>query len=155
MRRQLVSVGLAILAAGGCAMAAPAWPAGFREAICSATGNLQAADLAFAEAVDGVAAAESERVAIAAAGMERESDRARALLIAAPGWAAGGQLATELSTAATGFGRAASDFGIGARQGDGPALDRAVASAQDADAALARADREGKRLQTAIGWLPC
>ena len=156
MRQQLtLSVGIAILMAGGCAMAAPAWPDGYRHAICDATDHLRAADGAFAEAVDGVAAAESEHVAVAAGGMEREADAALDALGAAPGWASGAQLADELSSAAMGFERAATGFGIGARQGDGPALDRAVAAAQDADSALARADLEAERLRSAIGWQPC
>lgn len=156
MRQQrLPSIGLAILLAAGCATAAPPWPDGYREAICSATDHLQAADDALAAAVAGIEAAESERVAIAAAGMERASDAAHDMLTAAPTWAAGAQLAGELSSAATAFERAARDFGVGARQGDGPALDRAVAFAQDADAALAHAGVEGERLETASGWEPC
>ena len=156
MRQQLLpTLGLAILLAGGCATAATAWPNGYREAICTATDHLRAADDAVAEAVDGVAAAESEQVATSAAGMERDSEAARDALSEATGWAAGVHLASELSTAATAFERAAAEFGLGARQGDGPALDRAVASAQEAEAALARADVEGARLRTKNGWQPC
>ena len=155
MRLHLLSVGLAILVAGGCASAAPAWPDGYRAAACTAIEHLRAADGAFAEAADAVAAAEPDRVAIAAAGMERESNGASVALSAAPSWPAGTQLTSELSAAATAFEQAASDFAVGARQGDGPALDRAVASAQDGDAALARADFEGERLRTLIGWQPC
>lgn len=155
MRKQLLSVGLLILLGGGCAIAAPAWPNGYREAVCTATDHLRAAGDAFADAVDGMATSDAERVAIAAAGMERDSDDALDALDAAPEWAPGAQLVVELRGAAIAFARAASEFGVGARQGDGPALDQAVASAQDGDAALGRATAEGERLRNAIGWQPC
>jgi hypothetical protein len=155
MLQQLLSVILLILIGGGCAIAAPAWPNGYREAACTATDHLRAADGAFAEAADGIAAGDADRVAIAAAGMERASDDALDALDGAPNWAPGAQLPVELRAAAIAFARAASEFGVGARQGDGPGLDRAVASAQDGEAALARADQEGERLRNAIGWKSC
>jgi hypothetical protein len=156
MRQHLLPcLWLLVVAVGGCAIAGPAWPAGYREAICAATAHLRAADDALTEAADGIEAADAERVAIAAAGMERESDDALGAINGAPGWEPGATLRLELLGAAVAFGRAAVEFGIGARQGDGPALDRAVALAQDADASLGRADAEAERLRTAIGWKPC
>lgn len=154
-QRLLLPVVLVIVVAGGCATTGPAWPEGYREAICTATAHLRAAEDASADAISGVAAAESERVAIAAAGIERESNAARAALDLAPGWSAGAPLSAELGRAAVAFAKAALDFNIGARQGDGPALDRAIALARDAEAALARADHEGNRLRSARGWPPC
>jgi hypothetical protein len=155
MRKQiLVCVGLTILVAG-CATAGPAWPARYREAICAATANLRAAEEAVAEAAAGIEAADAERVAIAAAGMERESSDALGEVNSAPGWEPGARLKLELTGASVAFDRAASEFRIGARQGDGPALDSAIASAQSAEASLGRADLEAERLRTAIGWQPC
>ena len=152
MRRHLLlPIGLLVLTIG-CGIAAPAWPSGYREAVCAATTHLRAAEGAFAEAAAGIEAADAERVAIAAAGMERESNDALDALKDAPGWAPGAQLLVDLQGAAIAFARAASEFRVGAREGDGPALDGAVASAQEGDAALARADVEGERLRNSIGW---
>ena len=151
----LLSVWILVVGVGGCAIARPAWPAGYREAICAATAHLRAADDAVAEAAAGIEAADAERVAIAAAGMERESDDAQGAIDRAPGWEPGAGLRLELTSAAVAFGRAAAEFRIGARQGDGPAFDRALALAQSADASLGRADLEAERLRTAIGWQPC
>jgi hypothetical protein len=151
----LLCVGLLVLAVGGCAIARPAWPAGYREAVCAATAHLRAADDAFAQAADGIEVGDAERVSIAAAGMERASGDALDALDAAPGWEPGASLRLELVGASMAFGRAAVGFGIGARQGDGPALDGALALAQNAEASLGRADAEAKRLRTTIGWQPC
>jgi hypothetical protein len=148
-------IGLVILALGGCAIAGTGWPAGYREAICAATAHLRAADGAFAVAADGSEAGDAERVSIAAAGMEREADDALGAISAAPRWAPGVALRLELTGAAVSFGRAAVEFGMGARQGDGPAIDGALALAQNADTSLGRADIEAERLRTAIGWQPC
>jgi hypothetical protein len=150
-----VCVGLIILVVGGCASPGPAWPAGYRDAICVATAHLRAAEDAVAEAAAGIEAADAERVTIAAAGMERESDDALGAIDGAPGWESGAGLRLELTGASVAFRRAASEFRIGARQGDGPALDGAIASAQSADASLGRANLEAERLRTAIGWKVC
>jgi hypothetical protein len=156
MRKQLlVGVGLMVLVVGGCATARPVGPAGYREAICAATAHLRAADEAVVQAAAGIEAADAERVAIAAAGIEREANDALGSLNGAPGWEPGARLKLELTGAAVAFGRAASAFRIGARQGDGPALDGAIASAQSAEASLGRADLEAELLRTAIGWQPC
>ena len=156
MRKQLlVCVGFMILVVGGCALSEPAWPAEYREAICAATAHLRAADDAVAEAAAGIEAADAARVAIAAAGMERESDDALGAINGAPGWEPGAGLRLELTGASVAFGRAASEFRIGAGQGDGPALDGAIASAQSADASLGRAGLEAERLRTTVGWQPC
>jgi hypothetical protein len=156
MRKQLpLSIGFTILLLGGCATAARPWPAGYREAICAATAHLRAADDALREAAAGIEAADAERVTIAAAGMERESDESLGAINSAPGWEAGARLRLELIDASVTFRRAASEFRIGAGQGDGPALDGAIASAHSADASLGRADLEAERLRTAIGWQAC
>lgn len=156
MRRQLpLSVGFVFVVVGGCATAGPVGQAGFREAICAATANLRAADDAVAEALAGIKAADAERIAIAAAGMERESDDALDAIKGAPGWEPGTRLRLELTGASVAFGRAASELRIGAGQGNGPALDGAIASAQSGEASLGRADLEAERLRTAIGWQPC
>jgi hypothetical protein len=156
MRRQLpLWVGFVLVVVGGCATAGPAWPAGYREGICAATGHLRAADDAIAEAAAGIEAADTERVAIAAAGMERESDDALDAIKRAPSWEPGARLRLELTEASVAFGQAASEFRVGASQGDGPALDEAVASAQSADGSLGRAELEAERLRTAIAWQPC
>jgi hypothetical protein len=156
MRQHLFTcVWLLVVAVGGCAIAGPAWPAGYREAICGATAHLRAADDAVAEIADGIRAADGERVTIAAAGMERQSDDALEALDGAPGWEPGARLKLELLGSSVAFGRAAVAFGIGARQGDGPAIDGALALAQNADASLGRADMEAERLRTATGWQPC
>ena len=156
MRKQLlVCVGFMVLVVGGCATGGPAEPAGYREAICAATAHLRAADDAVAEAAAGIEAGDAQRVAIAAAGMERDSDDALGAINGAPDWEPGAGLRLELTDASVAFGRAASEFRIGARQGEGPALDGAVASAQSADASLGRADLEAERLRTAIGRQPC
>ena len=156
MRQHLLPwVWLLVVVVGGCAIVGPAWPAGYREAICAATAHLRAAHGALTEAADSIEAADAERLTIAAAGMEREADDALDALDGAPGWEAGARLRVELLHASLAFGRAAVAFGIGARQGDGPALDGAVALAQNGDASLTRADAEAERLRTAIGWEPC
>jgi hypothetical protein len=151
----LLCLGLLVVAVGGCAIAGPAWPAGYREAMCAATAHLRAADDALTEAADGIEAADTERVTVTAAGMERESDDALDALDGAPGWEPGASLRLELRGASVAFGRAAVGFGIGARQGDGPALDGALSLAQNAEASLGRADAEAERLRSAIGWQPC
>lgn len=156
MRRHLLLLAaLGAFIVGGCAAPRPAWPDGYRQAICAATDHLRAADAEFAAAVDGIASADADRVAIAASGMERESVDALDLLGRARPLDAGAQLTAELLRATTDFADAAGEFGVGARQDNGPALDRAVAAAQDAAAALARADLEGQRLRSALGWQPC
>lgn len=153
MRKQLlVGVGLIVLVGGGCATAGPV---GYREAICAATAHLRAADEAGTEAAAGIEEADAEIVAIAAAGMERESSAALGEVNGAPDWEPGARLKLELTGASMAFRRAASEFRIGARQGDGPALDAAIRSAQSAEASLGRADLEAERLRTAIGWQPC
>ena len=156
MRKQLViGVGFMVVVAGGCATAGPVGPAGYRDAICAATAHLRAAHESVAEAAAGIESADAERVAIAAAGMEREADDALEAINGAPGWEPGARLRLELIGASMAFGRAAGEFRIGARQGGGPALDGAIASAQSADASLGRADLEAERLRATIGWLPC
>lgn len=133
----------------------PAWPSGYREAVCTATDHLRAADVQLTAAVRAVVAAEPEQVAVAAGGMGHEAADARAALERAPDWMPGAELIRDLGQAASDFGRAADQFSVGARQGNGPAIDGAVAAARDAQAAVARAELEGDRLRDASGWEPC
>ncbi len=150
-QRPFSAVVLALLL-GACASPRP--PAGFRDSVCVSTDHLRAADGEFAAAIDGLTAGDDDRVAIAAAGMEREADAAATALAGVEAWAPASQLTAELGEAATDFERAASQFRGGARQGNGPELDRAVASAQEASAAVSRVELEMTRL-AAAGLEPC
>lgn len=139
--------GLVVVALAACSPAAPARPDGWRPAVCLATDRLHAAHGQLASALAAMTSAEAELLTVAAAGLEREAHAAAAALEDAPAWNPGSQLIAELGAAADAFARAADAFRVGARQGDGPALDRAVATAQDADAALRRAELEAERLE--------
>jgi hypothetical protein len=152
-----VVVSAAVLASllTGCGPVAAAWPHGYRDAICAATDAIRAVDDQLAVAARAVMSDDAEQVAVAAAGMEREAGDARSALVQAPRWDPGVTLANDLDGAAAGFLRAAQLFRTGARQGNGPALDLAVAAGQEAEAALNRTGLEGERLRNAIGWQPC
>jgi hypothetical protein len=152
-RAPLAAVIVLALALGGCVTAGPS--AAFGKAICRASDRLHAAEAEFAAAADGVALGDVDRVATGAAGMEREAQAATAALAGAGAWEPGRQLIAELEEAASGFARAATRFAAGARQGNGPALDAAVAAAQAAAAALSRADAEAARLGEAAALRAC
>lgn len=156
MRQQRLLLGsLLIVTLAGCSLAEPAWPDAYREAVCAATQHLRAAEAQLVAAVAAVEAADPDLLQIAAAGLGRKSRDAGAALVGAPAWGPGSRLLAELNAAADALVRAAAGFLTGARQGLGPALDRAVAAAQDGDAALRRAEVEDDRLRDTLGWQPC
>lgn len=154
MRGQVIG-SLAVLLLGACRLFGPAWPDGYRMAICAATDHLGAVHGQLASVLAAVQSQDVDQVAIGAAGMEREAGVALAAVEAAPAWHPGAALTSNLGLAAVGFMRAADQFRIGARQGSGPAFDTAVAAAQDAEAALARAELDVERLGSTNGWQPC
>lgn len=139
----------------GCGFLGPSWPDGYREAICTATDRLHAADAHLAAVLAAVASADSDRVAVNAAGMEREAELAQQALDGAAAWEPGAELSSDIGLAATGFTRAASRFRTGAQQGDGPAYDAAIAEAQAAEAALGRIELDAERLTRSDGWQLC
>ncbi len=156
MQRQALGCGAIVLTLlAGCGPLGPSWPDGYREAICTATARLHAADAHLAEVLAAVESADSDQVAVNSAGMEREAELAQRALDGAPAWEPGAELTSDIGLAATAFMRAAPRFRTGARQGDGPAYDTAVAEAQSAEAALGRIELDALRLTTSAGWQAC
>lgn len=154
-RHRLSSPVVAALLATLAVACGAAWPGGYREAVCAASAHLLAADRELSAAVQGMTAEEPERVSVAATGMQREALAAAQALAAIPGWEPGAQLISDLCLAATRFAQAARLFATGARHGGGPALDRAVTTGQEAEAALSRAEGDADGLRDATGWQPC
>jgi hypothetical protein len=154
-RRVIGSAVLAGMVLSACGIVGSAWPNGSREAVCSGTDHLQAADAQLAMTVAAMQSQDAELVAIGATGIEREAAEALAALEQAEAWGAGAELVGDLQRAAAGFERAAGQFRAGARQGNGPAYDAAVADGQGAEADLGRAALDAERLTTSNGWQPC
>lgn len=123
--------------------------------MCTATEHLHVADAQLAAVLAAVKSADSDQVAVNAAGMEREAELAQRALNGAVAWTPGAELSGDLGLAVTGFRRAASRFRTGAQQGDGPAFDAAIAEAQSAEAALGETELDSERLTAAEGWPPC
>jgi hypothetical protein len=156
MRQQRLLLGsLVIVTLAACLAVEPGWPAAYRDGVCAATQHLRAAAAQLGAAVGAIEAADPDVLAIAAAGMQRESRDASAALADAPAWGPGSRLLAELNDAASGLVRAAAAFQAGARQGIGPAVDQAVPIARDADDALQRAELEAQGLEDERGWVPC
>jgi hypothetical protein len=155
MRQQALAA-LAVLAfLNGCLAAGQVGPDGYREAVCAVTDRLAGVDAQLAVALQAVASDDPERLSVVAAGMEREVDEARVALERAPAWTPGSALTNELGVAVSAFELAADLFAAGARQGNGPLIDRALAAAQEADAAFGRAGEASEQMRERIGWDPC
>lgn len=154
-QQQLFLASMVIVMLAACAPTAPLPPDGWRRAVCTTTDRLHAAEGHLGSALAAMTAADPGLLMVAAAGLDRESQAAAAALDDAPIWMPGAQLMAELGAAAGAFARAADAFRIGAQQEDGPALDRAVAEAQDGEAALRRAELEAERLDNEGAWQPC
>ena len=156
MQRQVLGcTALVLVLLSGCGLAGSPWPDGYREAMCTATEHLQAADAQLVAVLAAVESADSDQVAVNAAGMEREAGLAQRALDGAAAWAPGAELSSDIGLAATGFTRAAARFRTGAQQGDGPAFDAAIAEAQSAEGALGRIELDAERLTRSDGWQPC